>query len=151
MNRVTKKKAENAYNHYLKLIQSKYGNKETSSSELKKIGKRLFKNKFVGVFPSDRIPKMQNNQYAIVNLDSSDQAGSHWVSIAKSNKGIHIYDSFGRKVKKILPSLKQSGNGTIFEPEADVEQSQESENCGQRCLASLCVYDNFGHKGFKYL
>lgn len=148
---MNKKIAEKAYNHYLKLIEAKYGNKETSTNELNSIGKKLFKNKFVGVFPSDKIPKMKNNQYAIINLDKSDQSGSHWVSIVKSKNGIYIYDSFGRRTIKILPSLKQSGNGMILETENDAEQKEIEENCGQRSLASLCVYDNFGHNGLKYI
>lgn len=146
-----KKVAESAYNHYLDQIESKYGNKETNSDELNSIGKKLFGAKFVGVFSSDRVPTMKSGQYAIVNLDRSSQPGSHWISIVRENDTMYVYDSFGRKTIKIIPSLIQSGNGTIKETENDSEQKKIEENCGQRSLASICVYENFGSNGLKHI
>jgi len=151
MTNITKDQAEQAYEQYLKQIESKYGNMETNSDELHKIGKKLFKRKFAGVFASDQIPQMRGGQYAIVNLDDSSQPGSHWVSLVKESDKMYVYDSFGRKTIKILPNLIQSGNGVVMETENDAEQKKVEENCGQRSLASLCVYDNYGYAGLKHI
>ncbi len=147
---ITKSIAENAYKRYLSKIEAKYGKKETDSDKLNLIGKRLFSNKFVGVFSKDKIPRMKSGQYAIINLDDSGQPGSHWVSLVKSRKKYVIYDSFGRNTTNILPNF-QKGYGKIMNTENDVEQSRAEENCGQRSLASLCVYDNFGYSGLRHI
>ena len=66
--------------------------------------------------------------YAIVNLDKHDMPGSHWVAMADSM----VYDSFGRDV------------GLGETTERDVEQGRREDNCGQRCVAFLCVYHAYG-------
>lgn len=151
MTKISKEKAEHDYHIFLKKIENKYGNKETNTDELNMIGNKMFNTKFKGVFASDNIPKMKNNRYAIINLDDSSERGSHWVSLIKENNKSLVYDSFGRKTYKILPNLIQSGNGVILETENDSEQSKLEENCGQRCLAALKVYDKYGWDGLKHI
>lgn len=146
-----KKKAERDYVKFLKQIENKYGSNETNNKQLLKIARKFFGPRFIGVFSSDHIPVMKNKQIAIVNLDDSSEPGSHWISIIKVKNKTYIYDSFGRKTFKILPELIQSGNGVILETENDPEQCKLEENCGQRCIASLMVYDKYGVDGFKYI
>ena len=48
------------------------GNNTTYLSELLEIGKTLLGDKFKGVYPSDKIPKLNElSPYAILNLDTS--------------------------------------------------------------------------------
>ena len=84
------------YNQVLKLVEHQLSNKTTYQRDLLKFGKRVFGDKFVGVFASDRIPKLKEGQYAILNLDKSDEPGSHWIAVAMKNNKTHVYDSFGR-------------------------------------------------------
>ena len=56
----------------------------------------------------------------------------------------HIYDSFGRTNKKIIPTLKTSGNGKIRDTDIDVEQEIWQLDCGQRSMAFLCLCDGWG-------
>ena len=87
------------------------------------LGKRLFKDKFHGVYPPDHLPVLTKEKpYAILNLDKSTESGSHWVAIAKVNDETYIYDSFGRKNQQIIPSLSKSGNGKIEDTDRDAEQ-----------------------------
>lgn len=146
-----KKRAENAYENYLRAIENKHGNAETDSQQLTKIGRSMFGNKYIGTFASDRIPKMGHNTYAIVNLDDSGSGGSHWVSIVKDRTRTYIYDSFGRKTYSILPELIQSASGPVLQTQNDKEQSRLEDNCGQRSLAALKVYDTHGWKGLKHI
>ena len=37
---------------------------------------------------------MENNKSLIFNLQNSDQTGSHWISLSRSNENIFIFDSF---------------------------------------------------------
>lgn len=151
MAKVTKEFAENKYNQYLRQIEAKYGNKETDNEQLHKWGKSILGNKFKGVYASDQIPRLRNNEMIIVNLDKSNEKGSHWVGIAKHARFNILYDSFGRKTFKIIPSLVQSGNGVTLETENDKEQRELESNCGQRSLAALKVFKNYGVYALKHI
>ena len=82
--------AERIYNQILhKKIEPMVGKYSTYLSDLTKAGNRIFGVKFRGVFPSDRIPRLNDlTPYAILNLDNSKQSGSHWIAIA-----IFVYSS----------------------------------------------------------
>lgn len=152
MNKKIKYKAEKLYNNYLKKMIRIVGNKITYSNDLEKIGKRIFGNKFIGVFTCDRIPDyIKKNDMAIINLDNSSQSGSHWVAICKDTKdNIWVYDSFGRKTYNILPSI-YGNKRKIKTTERDAEQNKEETNCGARCLAFLKVFNKYGSKYAKYI
>jgi hypothetical protein len=148
----TKQKAEMYYDYILNNISHKLvGNTTTYLDTLNDIGIKLFDDKFIGVFPSDKIPILNNNQYVILNLDKSGQAGSHWVSVVKHNNKAYLYDSFGRKASKIIPSLIKSGNGIIVDTELDAEQIASEYDCGARAITSLLVMDLFGIEYYKNL
>ena len=67
------------------------GNNTTYLSELLEIGKKLLGDKFKGVYPSDKIPKLNElSPYAILNLDTSRGKGSHWVAIAKKDNNTYF-------------------------------------------------------------
>ena len=119
----------------------------TNTTELESAGMFFLPMKFRGVFPANQIPILTLEQpYCIVNLDSSDQVGRHWVSIAKHKGGVHFYDSYGRDGGSILPLLILSGNGYITNADNDVEQSLHESNCGQRSLSWLLLYERYGAK-----
>jgi hypothetical protein len=110
------------------------GRKVTYSDEIDDVGKILLGNDFVGVFASDMIPRLKNTQCCVLNLDRSDQSGSHWIAVYKVGKKNLTYDSFGRKSSKIIPSLKN-----VEDADYDVEQMIEQEDCGARSIAFLLV------------
>jgi hypothetical protein len=152
-NNISTRQAEKIYCNYLKkVIYPLTGKKSTYLSDLLGIGRKLFKVKFKGVFPSDKIPKLNDlSPYCILNLDKSSQSGSHWIALAKlphlypsGNSDTIIYDSFGRDYKRIIPNIQYSGNGTIKNTDRDKEQKPLQTDCGARCLAWLLVFDNYG-------
>ena len=139
------------YNVILERVENMIGKKSTLSTELENAGRKLLGCKFKGVYPSDKIPKLNNlSCYCIVNVDKSNEMGSHWMAIVKDvdNKsaehGCILYDSFGRKNTKIIPSLRFSGNGRVLDTDKDAEQNKKEDNCGQRSLAFLVFFDTFG-------
>lgn len=144
---------EKIYKTILKnIIEPLTGDETTYLNELLGVGKKLFGVKFKGVFPSDKIPKLNDlSPYAILNLDRSKEPGSHWVAIAKNDKDdiTLLYDSFGREGNKIIKSLNYSGNGRIVNTDLDAEQKVKETNCGARCLAWLVVCDMYGFENAK--
>ena len=41
------------------------------------------------------MPLIENNKSLIFNLQNSNQAGSHWISLSRKDNNIFIFDSFG--------------------------------------------------------
>jgi len=115
-----------SYNSYLKEIELVLGTQVTNSRQLEAMCIRFFPKHFQGVYARDKFLP-QKGKYAIVNLDKTGQPGTHWVAVAD---GL-LYDSFGR-----LNTLQQNLPTT----EEDIEQGYLQENCGQRCIAWLCVF-----------
>jgi hypothetical protein len=152
MARINKLKsiAENEYKQNLKVMTKILGKGSTTNHELHKVGKQLFKHNFGGVFSADQIDSMDKGKYFIVNLDDSDEKGSHWIAVARRGKHLLVYDSFGRRLLKILPELLDE-DAIIIESEHDSEQKDIEENCGQRCLSFLMVYDKLGYKAAKWI
>lgn len=137
------------YNHALKYIQTKLGNKITFGSKLTEFGKHLFGNKYIGTFAVDKLPDIKDKNFlSIINVDTSQMAGSHWLAAAKKGKYLYIYDSFGRsgKSQALKKAFKILSNkyGYIIESEYDPEQKSLETNCGQRSLAWLFVFHTLG-------
>ena len=57
----------------------------------------LLKNEksYLSTFSKDEIPLIENNKSLIFNLQNSNQSGSHWIALSRTNKNIFIFDSFG--------------------------------------------------------
>jgi hypothetical protein len=52
----------------------------TVQSQLTRICRKRFGHMYHGTYGADQIPNLKPNQSAILNLDRSDQAGSHWIA-----------------------------------------------------------------------
>lgn len=144
MDGVRETHAEFYYNKFLREIAIPLvGNGVTIGADLAVVGKKLFGDKFAGVFPSNRIPPLKPPAlYTILNLDEHDEPGSHWIALAKDNLVVWVYDSFGRPTQRILPDIGQKFD--FFDVDADAEQLARETNCGARSLAWLMVFECFG-------
>jgi hypothetical protein len=121
---------------------------ETSSLMLTKLGRKLFGLKYAGTYAVDRVPKLKNTCYFILNTDASDKRGTHWVScFFNGKKTYYVYDSFGRKSSRLLPIFIngiKARNATYKDSDYDAEQTNSEANCGMRCLAWLICIEKFG-------
>ncbi len=136
---------ETIYNDILRKVEKKLNNNKTTySTDLDKLGKYYFKSMFVGCFPSDKIPVLTKERcYAIVNLDRSNEDGSHWIALVYKNNKYIFYDSFGRPQTEILKALN---NRTVIDTDDDAEQKVIESNCGQRSIAFLLLLHTYGEK-----
>ena len=57
----------------------------------------LLKFRFLGSFPSDHVPTLDNDTFAIINTQPSNMQGEHWIMIAKSCQKLYSADSLGRE------------------------------------------------------
>ena len=57
----------------------------------------LLKCRYRGSFPTDYVPTLDNDTFAIINMQPSKMQGDHWIMIAKSCQILYFADSLGRK------------------------------------------------------
>ena len=94
-----------------------------------------------GIFMRDSLPaKPKRDETAIVNLNRSDQRGSHWVCYYKKGLNRIYFDSFGQitpiEIQKYLKRKKEQGLGVI-KRNTDIVQPINTRICGHLCLFVL--------------
>ena len=102
---------------------------------------------FKGVFMRDTLPKKPNKiECAIVNLNTSKQTGSHWVSYYKNGFQRIYFDSFGQitpiEIQNYLKSPKERGGIAVIQRNTDIVQPFNSTICGHLCLFVLKALTN---------
>ena len=97
--------------------------------------------KFKGAFPCDRIPKLLDNEYSIVvNCDSQNQPGSHWVALVIRGNFVYFFDSFGRSYDNFsFPEVFRKNISEIcfnrkLRFQNKVLQGFHSYTCGEFCV-----------------
>lgn len=100
----------------------------------------LGQQKFKGVFPYDTMPKLKKGESAIINTDSHDKPGEHWVAIYRASQiQYYFFDSYGREWSNVIPNLKI----TVLGIKSDVSSAQsvrqfgDQSFCGQMSLSFL--------------
>ena len=76
----------------------------------------LLKYPYRGSFPSDYVPTLDNDTFAIINTKASNMQGEHWIMIAKLGQTLCFPDSLRRKkysflkhqYEQMMPELLQS-------------------------------------------
>ena len=76
----------------------------------------LLKYRYRGSFPSDYVPTLDNDIFAIINTQPSIIQSEHWLMIANSRQKLYFADSLGRKkdsffkqqYAQMMPELLQS-------------------------------------------
>ena len=118
----------------------------TNNVELHKFCKSLFGKYFSGVYSSDKIPILKKNKSSIINTDSSDKSGKHWIVLARGNNNtIYFYDSFARDIDKIMPMIRKKFKNISFKYDiSDKEQENNEFNCGANCIAWIMMFHKFG-------
>ena len=74
------------------------------NNALQQIFSRIFllKFRYLGSFPSDHVPTLDNDNFAIINTQPSNMQGEHWIMIASFRHELNFADSLGRKVYSFL-------------------------------------------------
>ncbi|EFP09772.1 hypothetical protein CRE_21847 [Caenorhabditis remanei] len=93
---------------------------------------------FRGVFMRDNLPKKPEIiEVGIVNLDSSNNNGTHWVCYKKDQHGLYYFDSFGLDPPiEILHYLKENKHNEITTSTFQI-QAFNTHHCGYYCLLLL--------------
>ena len=73
----------------------------------------LLKFRYCGSFPSDYVPTLDNDTFAIINTQPTNIQGEHWKMIANFCQKLYFADSLGRKKYSFL---KQQNEQMMPEP-----------------------------------
>jgi len=98
---------------------------------------------FRGVFMRDTIPKHPRNiECGILNFNTSNQSGSHWVCYYKGDKNRIYFDSYGQVTPiEIQHYLKTSeefkDSKQVIKRNTDIVQAPGTSVCGHLCLHVL--------------
>ena len=76
----------------------------------------LLKFRYIVSFPSDYVPTLDNDTFAIINTQPSNMQGEYWIVIANFRHELYFADSLGRKRysfltqhhKQMMPAPLQS-------------------------------------------
>lgn len=106
---------------------------------LEKIGKKLLKNNFLGVFPADGYVNTSNKETfsVIFNTGKANTKGLHFVAVYVTKTIVHYFDSFGNK--KIQPDIVKFIRNIKKTCHMNCEQIQDNNSnfCGFFALAFL--------------
>ena len=116
----------------------------------------LLKFRYVGSFPSDYVPTLDNDTFAIINTQPSNMQGEHWIMIANFQHELYFADSLGGKgysffnnqhYKQMMPALLQShpnvcGFYTIYAA-FHLFKFQQKEITGVHDVSVLSFISNF--------
>ena len=99
---------------------------------------------FRGVFMRDTLPKVAyRKECGIVNFNTSEQVGSHWVCYFKDGMNQRIYfDSFGQvtlhEIQKYLKTKNEyKTEKAVIQRNTDIIQRVNTHVCGHLCLFVL--------------
>ena len=116
----------------------------------------LLKFRYLGSFPSDYVPTLDNDTFAVINTQPSNMQGEHWIMIANLQHELYFADSLGRKeysffnnqhYKQMMPTLLQShpsvcGFYTIYSA-FHLFKFQQKEIIGVHGVNELSFISNF--------
>ena len=98
---------------------------------------------FRGVFMRDVLPTNPKAlECGIMNFNTHDQKGSHWVCYVKNKKTRIYFDSFGQitpiEMQKYLKTKLEFKNNTpVIQRNTDIVQKPNTSICGHLCLFVL--------------
>ena len=136
------------FNKFKTMMIKHLGSKALDNTKIDKVGRKLFAS-WGGCFASDRV-KFQPYHYYIINVDTHDQPGSHWLACFTQGKKCYVWDSYGRSIKKLAPHLIKSiyKSKMILGKTNLIPQMEQigwtSEICGAVSIAWLLVVQKLG-------
>lgn len=143
------KEVEKEFRKYKSKLIRKLGNHALDTDEINNECRALFGKKFQGTYAQDQKFPLKPGYY-VINTDTKNGPGEHWIGLILTNKSAYLYDSFCRDPKVIVPHLvKRLSKYTIKYDKHDAEQRMTYKgrmvvNCGHSCISFLMIAHNFG-------
>jgi len=143
------KEIEKEFNKYKNKLIRKLGNHALDTDEINNECRALFGKRYKGTYAQDQKFPLKPGYY-IINNDTKNGPGIHWIGLILTNKSAYLYDSFVRDPKVIVPHLvKRLSKYTIKYDKHDAEQrpfykGRMTVICGHSCISFLMIADTYG-------
>ena len=122
----------------------------TTNHQLNAVGQKIFGTELSGVHSVDvKITQYmkkksngvidQNPSYFIINVDGSNQPGSHWLAVYfdPRTQKFNIYDSFARGLKTLIPKFIKTIGYDYVNTNKKQDQPNNADDCGSRTISWL--------------
>ena len=114
-----------------------------SNLDIDNLASRLGITMYVGTYSRDTVktlpkPTSSSDQYAIMNLETHLEAGSHWVCLAYTTKHMMYFDSYGLYPPEELQVFAKHHGLKIYYQNERLQQN--SKRCGWFCLKFGIMY-----------
>lgn len=94
---------------------------------------------FLGAWPCDMVPNIGPKQGVVVNTDTSNKEGAHWIAIYRPKHGpVEYFDSFGLPplVPETINYLNRiAPRGWTYS--ISTVQHEKADSCGHHCVNFL--------------
>ena len=115
-----------------------------TTQDLEKMGKEMIGNMFLGVFPVDKIPPLSciaNHSGFIVNTQSSDLPGQHWIAVKVGMKNIYVFDPLGAAgyPTPLVNYLHSDMKRKVVYNRRGIQHPLE-QNCGYHCIRWVSLH-----------
>ena len=100
------------------------------------------KKQFLGCFPIDKMPNLNKNESIIINTDSHDEEGTHWMGLKITSKNVCLFfDSFGEPPNKnIINNLSKQFRKLVY---SSIQmQNVFSNKCGEFSMQFICMVND---------
>lgn len=119
---------------YVEIIKKSKNIKPLSNFDIENSIKRK---DFRGCFMKDELPNKPNkNECGVLNLQNSDQKGSHWVCWIKNDNYKIYFDSYG-DANPPIELVKYLGENNMWLNEDRFQNYGDPPICGHLCLEFL--------------
>ena len=143
------KEVEKEFNKFKNKLIRKFGRVALDTQQINNECRALFGKKFRGTYAQDQKFPLKPGMY-IINTDTKEGPGEHWIGLILTNKSAYFYDSFCRDPKVLVPYLtKRLSKYTIKYDTKDKEQRPFYKGrmvlvCGHATIGFLMIAHNFG-------
>lgn len=113
----------------------------TTARQLDAIGRRWFGYRYLGTFALNEVPHFSSRKasmrHFIINTQTSNLPGQHWIGVTVYRNIAYVYDSFGLPPPALLVTqLRQRGVNNIYYNRQQI-QPYNTTICGHLTLQHL--------------
>jgi len=148
MKSMSEKEVMKSFLRHKKRLLKQLGSRALYNTQLDQKAALLFGPRYLGTHSQDTAI-LNRSGFQIINVDTTNQPGTHWVALYSTPKTIYVYDSFGRPTSRLLKHLTKAAKNrklSIVDSDKDPEQFGNSQICGVLCLSWLLCVKELGIK-----
>ena len=146
------KEAEALFKKEKKRLIKKFGRVALTNIQIDKLCSKELGDKYKGSYAVDDSYERKIGMM-IINTDTKNGSGIHWISLYSTPNTVYYYDSFSRSPKSLTPKLvKKFKNKKIIRVDPSDREQLDPENiCGHLSISFLLCVKKLGIRKAKLI